>query len=208
MSALRRQRPQQPLALEARVSDPDPDALTVTIDDFDGDVLARHAWEVASWPRTPGAVPARGDRCLVVMSEIGRPWVVSGEWTGEPEPVVPRDWRSPEFVAGWTNHAAADPRFVAGYAQDLSGFTMLRGIVSRATDEWVADTPMLVLPRGFRPSTRRMFITFGYAGAVPVRMRVDALPDGEVRFINAGAAWARTVTNLVGLDGISYWAED
>lgn len=73
-------RRQTPLAVEARVAHPAPDALTVVIDSF-GD---RDEWEVVSWPAAPDAVPASGDRCLVVMSEIGRPWVVAGDWTGTP----------------------------------------------------------------------------------------------------------------------------
>lgn len=211
MSALRRQATPAVAsgpALEARVSNPDPAALTVTIDSFDGDAPARHAWEVAAWPRTPGATPARGDRCLVVMSETGRPWVVVGDWSGPPEPPV---WRRPDFIAAWSDwNNGAIP---AGYAKSRDGWVSFRGLVVFSSDRLpVPPSPaappapysqMLAspLPEGFRPATSRSFVSSvnGLAG------RIQVYSDGRIMNceVPAGApadAWWQ-------LDGIGYWAE-
>lgn len=198
MSALRRRHPAaEPVAYEARVSNPDPDELTVTLDDFDGAELARHAWPVVSWPRSGAAVPARGDRCLVVMSEVGRAWVVAGEWSGEAlswKPLTP----AAKFAV---DNGAQSP---LGYARSPDGWVALRGLV-RATDI-PSQTNLIVterLPTAFCPATFRSFPTAvgnGLGGRVTVRPNgevvVGAVPSGAAR----GDVWT--------LDGIGYWAED
>lgn len=196
MSALRRQPAGAPVALEARVSNPDPDGLTVMIDDFDGDLLARHAWEVVSWPRLAGAVPARGDRCLVVMSEIGRVWVVAGEWSGSPH------WRTLRFSDGWSaTDAATAP---VGYAISPGGWVALRGVVSKTDRAPELNQRIFAdpLPPGCRPLTVRVFPSVVKANfAARVRVSSDGfvtlggIPPGTA----AGDSWT--------LDGIGYWAE-
>lgn len=196
MSALRRQPAASPLALEARVSDPDPAALTVTIDAFDGDALARHAWEVASWPRTGGATPARGDRCLVVMSEIGRPWVVVGDWTGPPA------WRTLTLAVNWSELNGS--AFPIGYAKSPDGWVSLRGIV-RHRDRAGQYEAMLreALPAGFRPASSRTFhATFN--GEMARRIQVN--PDGTMLTGEAPGA-GYTLGGFWTLDDIGYWAE-
>lgn len=85
MSALSRRQQTTPFALEALVASPDPNALTITLDVFDGDQPgARHEWEVVWWAPLPDAVPRRGDRCLAILSDRGRVWVLAGAWTGRP----------------------------------------------------------------------------------------------------------------------------
>lgn len=207
MSALRRQAPASPLALEARVSNPDPAALTVTIDAFDGDALARDAWEVASWPRSGGAMPARGDRCLVVMSEIGRPWVVVGDWTGPPA------WQRLAFIAAWSDWNGG--QLPSGYAKSPDGWVSLRGLVVFDSSKLPGADPraspvppaqyqqMLAtpLPAGFRPATARTFVASvdGLAG------RVQVFPDGRIMNceVPAGTPWYAWWS----LDGVGYWAE-
>lgn len=84
--------PQAPPAFEGRISNPDPQALTVTIDGFDDDLQQRHEWGPCVLMPRGHHTPARGDRCLVIMSDTGSPWVVA--WPGPvpspPPPLVTR----------------------------------------------------------------------------------------------------------------------
>ncbi|MDW5597658.1 hypothetical protein VSS74_25125 [Conexibacter stalactiti] len=199
MSALRRRQPAaEPVAYEARVSNPDPDELTVTIDDFDGAELARHGWPVVSWPRSGAAVPARGDRCLVVMSEVGRAWVVAGEWTGPAQ-----NWITLEPTSGsnWSAYnRAVNP---VGYAKSSDGWVTLRGLLTpAATPGSGTDIPGMRLPPGFCPATRRSFpvAAGGLVGRITVR------PDGQLM---VGESPSNPATPAIWtLDGIGYWAED
>ncbi|HST43088.1 MAG TPA: hypothetical protein VLK58_26415 [Conexibacter sp.] len=184
---------------EARVSNPDPDELTVTIDDFDGDELSRHAWPVVSWPPSATAVPARGDRCLVVRSEIGRVWVVAAEWTG---PAL--TWRPLELVTAVWEQYDRD-RYPVGHAKSPNGWVALRGVV-RAKEAIRAERALLArrLDAEFRPPTNRSFpssVGGGLAGRISVRS------DGEV-IIGAVPPSGATLTDVWTLDGIGYWAED
>ncbi|MDO8209291.1 hypothetical protein [Conexibacter sp. CPCC 206217] len=196
MSALRRRETgSEPVAREARVSNPDPDELTVTIDDFDGDEPARHAWPVVGWPANATAVPARGDRCLVVMSEIGRAWVVAAEWTG----TMP-DWQNLTPASGWAqDDATTSP---VGCAKSADGWVTLRGVV-RTTAAITRGQKLLELPRGSWPGTDRSFpasVGTALTGRITVKRTgdvvADVIPSGTVR----GDRWT--------LDGIGYWAED
>jgi hypothetical protein len=182
--------------MEARVSNPDPAALTVTIDAFDGDALARDAWEVASWPRSGGAMPARGDRCLVVMSEIGRPWIVVGDWTGPPA------WQPLVLTSNWITPL---PRhFPPGYAKAPNGWVSLRGIVSHAGSvlqyEQLLREP---LPAGCRPATNRSFHST-FNGEMARRIQVN--PDGTVQTGEVPGT-GLTRNGFWTLDDIGYWAE-
>lgn len=199
MSALRhRQAAAGPVAYEARVSNPDPDELTVTIDDFDGAELARHAWPVAGWTRGGGAMPARGDRCLVVMSEIGRAWVVAGEWSGEA-----LSWKPLEPTPGGNWNAYSRTLNPVGYAKSPDGWVALRGLLTpTATPGAEQDIPGMTLPTGFRPATRRSFpvAAGGFVGRITVR------PDGQLM---VGESPSNPATPAIWtLDGIGYWAED
>lgn len=197
MSALRRREAAAPVAYEARVSNPDPDELTVTLDDFDGAELARHAWPVASWPRSGAAMPARGDRCLVVMSEIGRAWVVAGEWSG-----IAPIWTTLTPATNWSVEGFSQSPL--GYAKSSDGWVALRGLV-KATAVPSQTNAMVTerLPPAFCPATFRSFPTAvgnGLAGRITVR------PNGDVVVGAVPGAAARG--DIWTLDGIGYWAED
>jgi microcystin-dependent protein len=68
------------VAFEGRIANPDPDALTVTIDGYDGGL---HAWGPCRWAPRGTVAPARGDRCLVIFADSGRPWVVTLDGAAE-----------------------------------------------------------------------------------------------------------------------------
>ncbi|MDO8187215.1 hypothetical protein Q5424_09365 [Conexibacter sp. JD483] len=198
MSALRRTLPTgrsvaTPLALEARVSNPDPDELTVTIDDFDGSQLARHGWPVVSWPAAANALPARGDRCLVVKSEIGRVWVVAGDWSG-----AALKWRALTLGSSWSAEASSP---TPAFAKSPTGWVMLRGLLTSSNPRGGQQLAN-ALPDGFQPPTRRSFLAF--AGG-SVTARVDVLADGSVM---TGPISSPPANAIVTLDGIGYWAED
>jgi hypothetical protein len=187
-------------ALEARVSNPDPAALTVTIDSFDGDAPARHAWEVASWPRAAKATPARGDRCLVVMSETGRPWVVVGDWSGPPEPPAPVWTPLPFNTALWGEWDTTT--FPSGYWKSPDGWVQFRGI-ARCKDVPVLWSQMFAsgLPEGYRPATLHTFATSVNGGAG----RIQVYPNGTAISCEFPAGTPRD--SYWTLDGIGYWAE-
>jgi hypothetical protein len=196
MSALRRRATAAPPALEAHVSNPDPSGLTVTIDDFDGDQLARHAWPAVAWPVGSTAVPARGDRCLVVKSEIGDVWVVAAEWTGDA-----LAWEELTPSADWSaDSSGAAP----GGARTQGGRVTLRGIVTKAAAPQRGE-PILAgrLPRGIRPVSERSFVALVGEG---VAARVRVLADGRVLVGELPSQPPASAT--VTLDGISYWVED
>lgn len=200
MSALRRRESVRPVALEAIVSNPDPDELTVTIEDFDGDQLARHAWPAVSWPSSGTAMPARGDRCLVVMSEIGRAWVVAGEWTGEA-----LSWTTLRLATGWSSDSSGlAPRPTPAYARTATGKIVLRGAIVKtsppARDETLLEDP---LPRAFWPESRRSFVALIGGGLAAL---VHALPNGQLAVGETPSSSPGPA--IVTLDGISYWAED
>jgi hypothetical protein len=199
MSALRRREAAAPVAREARVSNPDPDELTVTIDDFDGSEMARHAWPVAAWPRGGGALPARGDRCLVVMSEIGRAWVVAAEWSGDP-----LTWR-PLVLATARGWQAQDPvGFPLDYAKGTDGWVTLRGLARNSAAPTQGDDLLgTLLPEGFRPASRRTFPSFVTGGLLG---RFTVTPDGHV--VVGELPRGLTGVNYWTLDGIGYWAEN
>lgn len=195
MSALRRTESARAAALEATVSNPDPDELTVTIEDFDGSQRARHAWPAVNWPRSATAVPARGDRCLVVMSEVGGAWVVAAEWTGELQ------WTDLSPSSGWSA-ASEGPR--PGCATSPTGWVTLRGVVTTGAQPRTDDLLLAaLLPEQARPAKRRSFAAL-IGGGVAALVHVHA--DGRLRIgaVPSSAPAGATVT----LDGIAYQAED
>lgn len=198
MSALRRRESVRPVALEAIVSNPDPDGLTVTIDDFDGDQLTRHAWPAVSWPSSETAMPARGDRCLVVMSEIGRAWVVAGAWTGNA-----LHWTRLDLKTDWS---AESPGPAPGCAKSATGWVTLRGVLVKGSAA-TRDEELLVkaLPEDCRPSSRRSFVaSVGASGGSAARVHVRT--DGQLAI---GEILSPSSTGvLVMLDGIGFYAED
>lgn len=210
MSLLGRQS-QLPSAFEGRIANPDPDALTVTIDAFDGDEQQRHEWGPCEWMPRGHHVPVRGDRCLVMLSDSRTPWVVA--WPGPiPEAqellaTLPAPtWTTPAFSANWVDYGAEDPSYRAGWFRDAMGVVWLRGLVRRSVSTWTVGDVVLTLPPGHRPQQRGMFITFGYAAGVAVRMRVDVDAGGNVLFMDAGAPWGTGGANVIGLDNVRFIA--
>lgn len=100
------------------------------------------------------------------------------------------DWRTPSLVSGWTNFGAGYNS--AGYYKDSTGIVHLRGLVVGDSP----DTPIFVLPEGYRPDCGSMFgvITSGGLG------RVDILSDGRVLWMTAGSF------TYMSLDGILFKA--
>lgn len=196
MNALRRTQDVRPRALEARVSNPDPNDLTVTIDEFDGHQLSRHAWPAVAWPVSPTATPARGDRCLVVTSEIGRVWIVAAEWTG-----AALEWTD-LALRGWSAEDAG-PR--PGYARSPTGWVTFRGVIRRTDGTPGSGEQLLAdpLPEPVRPASRRSFpALLGRTAAAPVHVGAG----GQLVTGTVSAAAAEDAVVL--LDGIGYWAED
>jgi hypothetical protein len=204
--------PQQPPAFEGRIANPDPDALTVVIDAFDGDAQGRHEWGPCVWMPRGHELPARGDRCLVILSDTRSPWVVA--WPGPvPAPPAPLTellatkpspgWTTPTLAANWVDYGAEDASFRVGWHRDPFGAIWLRGIVRRTASTWTPNMTMFTLPPGSRPQQRHMFAVFGYANSVPTYMRVDVDTAGNVMFVFSAAPWSGTV-NLVGLDNVRF----
>lgn len=77
-----------PVVREGTIAHDDPLALTVLLDSFDGDQLQRQEHGPCRWSPRGHLTPRRGDRCLVVDSEI----VI---WWDGGVPGPPVDWSVP-----------------------------------------------------------------------------------------------------------------
>ncbi len=81
-------RPARPPLLTGTIANPDPDGLTVLLDDLDAGLSHRHEWGPCSFTSRGRSLPARGDRCIVGFDETGDPVVLW--WDGSNQPPVPR----------------------------------------------------------------------------------------------------------------------
>jgi hypothetical protein len=202
-------RTSRPPLLEGTIANPDPEELTVLLDGFDGDRQVREEWAVYGINPRGHLLPARGDRCVVAQTDHRRYVVVW--WDGAipdppPGPFEP-NWQAPTFASGWTYWSATDPTFPrAGWEKAPDGTVRLRGIVHRTVSAWTPPQVMFTLPAGVRPGGRLVFSTVGYANGARGDCRVEVYANGNVELFASPGTWGGSV-NLVGLDGISFWAE-
>jgi hypothetical protein len=99
-----------------------------------------------------------------------------------PAPTAPSiPYTAATLLNSWVNSLLANNEFeVAGYFKDLEGIVSLRGLIRGGTV--TLNTNIFILPPGYRPSERLIFIVnnSGVAG------RVDILPTGEVMRVTGG----------------------
>jgi len=86
------------------------------------------------------------------------------------------DWIAPTLQNGWVNFGNSDPSAgtfdSAGYCKDSIGFVFLKGLLRAGT-----GTTIFILPVGYRPSLRKIFISYGSSTG---QIRIDILPTGVV----------------------------
>lgn len=125
-------------------------------------------------PGLPGSPGPKGDPGPAISA--------GGDLTGEyPDPKVrgvepPTPiFSSPGCAGCWLSwghgHAAA------GYMRDRQGYVHLEGLLRRLGIPADTDSLIHTLPAGYRPDHRRVFSVL----AQPGPLRVDVLPNGEVR---------------------------
>jgi hypothetical protein len=114
---------------------------------------------------------------------------------GPPGPAAPEGWQALAFTNGWTNYGSSFE--VAAYRKDQLGVVHLRGLVTRASGA-PASGPIAILPAGYRPQRRRVFVV-ATGGAQQVG-RVDVQASGVLTWLSGGA----TETDYTSLETISF----
>lgn len=111
--------------------------------------------------------------------------------------------KNPTLLNSWVNYGAGVE--VSSFIKGLDGFVRISGIIANGTV--TANTPLFILPAGFRPSGRCFFSSYGFTSGgayATVVIRVDT--DGTVRLANSSAAAASLVE--LGLCGLQFFAPD
>jgi hypothetical protein len=105
----------------------------------------------------------------------------NGNLTSPPPTAPSIPYTTATLLNSWVNSLVANNEFeVAGYFKDVLGNVNLRGLIRGGT--LTLNTNLFILPSGFRPSERLIFIV-NNSGAVG---RVDILPTGEVVRVTGG----------------------
>lgn len=153
--------------------------------------------------RTLGPVTA-GQRVLTLLAAGSR--VVLANVTPPPAP-------DPWHIVG----AAGEPPYAAGWSRAATGYhhagfhragavVFLRGTVMHSTA--VPESTIFTLPAGWRPSERVYLSTLGFVAAAGyyVRIRVDVLTSGDVRYVWSGHGTTSYNGGLLALalDGLSF----
>lgn len=100
-------------------------------------------------------------------------------------------WIAPTLINSWSNHSASYAS--AGYYKDNSDVVRLRGLIKGGS----AGSNMFVLPTGYRPSSREVFLVF--CGVMMMTARIDVDSSGIVQFVTGS-------NDYVSLSGISFRA--
>ena len=91
------------------------------------------------------------------------------------------DWITPTMANGWVSYNNGATYAIPGYMKDSLGFVHIKGLVKNGTAGLC-----FTLPVGYRPLNRKIFSTFGSAGAA----RVDVIDNGQVVFgTNYSTSW-------------------
>ena len=156
-------------------------------------IVGPEAW------RPVAAASTTGDACATSSGVFCTHMEVT---SGGPQPVP------------WSNYGGAFAD--AAYYRDQIGVVHLKGLVSNAELQVgpdVIEYPILRLPAGYRPATRRVFASVG--GSFPTQAevapgRVDIQPNGLVTLVtacgadDAGSPECSATGSDVTLDGITF----
>jgi hypothetical protein len=102
-------------------------------------------------------------------------------------------WQTPTLIAPYTNYGA--PFHPVSYYKDPFGVVHLRGLLS--TNGAAANTTILVLPVGYRPSATEFQLSLYDSGAIQINLSADG---AVVRSTHHGPY----VPGWFGLDGVSF----
>lgn len=100
-------------------------------------------------------------------------------------------WSTPTLINSWSNFGS--PYSPAVYYKDGIDRVHLRGLVKGGA----TSSNMFVLPVGYRPTHRLVFLTF--CGAMMMVARIDVDSSGIVQFVSGS-------NDYVSLSGISFRA--
>lgn len=100
-------------------------------------------------------------------------------------------WTAPTLINSWSNHSVSYAS--AGYYKDNVDVVHLRGLVKGGS----VSSNIFVLPTGYRPSAREVFLVF--CGVMMMTGRIDVDSSGIVQFVSGS-------NDYVSLSGISFRA--
>jgi hypothetical protein len=103
-------------------------------------------------------------------------------------------WTEMDTLNNWIEYAPSVFTTPA-YTMTPSGVVMLKGMIKDGTV--TNPTTLFVLPPGYRPANRLIFIVGSYASGSGTG-RIDVMPTGEVYFINGTATW-------ISLDNVHFY---
>ena len=166
--------------------------LSVVPEAVDADKLGGVAAKPVLQAVAPG--DTQDDRCAE------RP-TVTGTFCSEPSAIFP------DVAFPWSNYGSG--RVAAGYYKDAFGIVHLEGLVKEAGGQ--ASAPrVFILPTGYRPAERRLFIVFGKSSAEAREGpgRVDVTSAGDVVVVTRPDSDpdAAGRVSYLSLDGISFRA--
>lgn len=148
---------------------------------------------VFEYEKTLGAVTARTAQDVAELA--ARVSVMEG--TKADKGAAPVQWVTPTLLNGWTASSAA---FTPKYRIDEDGVVHLRGGVANGS----AAYPVLVLPKGYRPSYFRNFSIPAFtSGDEPITAYANVSAEGYLRIRST----AGVATVSYSLDGVSFLAE-
>ena len=107
----------------------------------------------------------------------------------------PEAWHAFEFLNGWQNYGA-DTFGAAAYRKDKQGEVHLRGLVSQDGGTPTHTETMMVLPPGYRPQVRQLFVTSSGNGDQAGGVIINT--DGTIDW-NFGSVAERDYTSLAGI---------
>lgn len=88
-------------------------------------------------------------------------------------------WTAPTLINSWSNFGSTYAP--AGYYKDSRDVVRLRGLVKGGA----AGSNMFVLPTGYRPAFREVYLVF--CGAMMMQARIDIDSNGIVQFVSGSS---------------------
>jgi len=162
--------------------------------------LPRGGWYNSSSPDLVTSLPSNpyeGQEVYLQQTVAGTIYQTAKRYSGgtwyDTGAVTKPSWIAPALINGWSNYGASYD--TAGYLKSPDGLVILKGLLNGGSK---TNDISFVLPAGYRPASRKLFpATSGEPWTVS---RIDIDSSGNVYPSRTGNTW-------VGLDGVSFYAE-
>lgn len=162
--------------------------------------LPRGGWYNSSSPDLVTSLPSNpyeGQEVYLQQTVAGTIYQTAKRYSGgtwyDTGAVTKPSWIAPTLINGWVNYSAGFD--TVGYLKTPDGLVILKGLLNGGSK---TNDISFVLPAGYRPASRKLFpATSGEPWTVS---RIDVDSSGNVYSNRTGNTW-------VGLDGVSFYAE-